>query len=1241
MDQSSHQLDGRTLREFLLGKLDPEQSLAVESYLQTHPVEAAQIQDEEIDDILVKALRSPTRMSYVESAELTKLANQLTELPQQHGGAEAFAPATPEQTATHDGPNQREHEDFEDPLVILSPPRSDGEIGRLGGYRVLRLLGEGGMGVVFEAIDEALDRHVALKAMKPRIARRADSRERFTREARAAAAVEHPNVIAIFHVHEDRGIPFLAMPMLKGEPLNERLKREKPLLLTLAMEIGRQMALGLAAAHKNGLIHRDIKPANIWLEPGDSDLAPRVRILDFGLARTSTHDIHLTQSGAVMGTPAYMAPEQARSHVVDQRADLFSLGVTLYEMTTGMRPFTGNDAMSVLLSLGMDTPQAPNQVQPSVPQALSDLIMQLLEKDPANRPQGASDVASRLNRLLLPTIENRTEIVPNALVGPWEGIDESRETPLASPVASQPETTHSVKKKRPWPSIGLGFISVAMLAAVVVVIIRDKDGKKIAEINIPEGHKVEIVDVAPKDKSAKKDAPPTLPKTEAKTFPPLQPEWLAKMQGLDGVGQSQALKLELKRRNPGFDANIHTGLSKGEIESVEFLTDEVEDITPLQALRNLKWLKCEGTEPGKGKLRDISILKGMALNHLSVRNNGLSDLLPLAGMPLEEFDCGGNPIADVGPLSRMPLRSVICDGTQVSDLTPLKGMTLNFLDCSGSQIRDLTPLHDMKLEGLFIGGTKVTDLTPLKGMPLRRLHCPKLPITDLSPLKGCKLTLLDMASTNVQDLTPLQGMSIAELNLAQCGIRDLNGLKRLPLKVLRLEGVPLPDLSILKSLQVIELHCDFHRFRDAEMLKSIASLQKINGTPAAEFRKQVEADQVEFDAWVKRVRDMPAKEQVHAVVKELTRLNPRFNGKVTPSFVSDKVVGFQLQTIDVTDISPVRALPHLKSLECSGSGMRGRLTDLSPLRGMQLTELHAAENQLTTILPLKGMPLEILKLDWNPINELAPLADMPLHYLVCNGTEIADLTPLKNSKLTHLGIGKTRVSSLAPLTGMKLKYLNGSETPISDWTPLKGMPLENVMGAFDLWRDTDLLKSLTNLEQINWVPGAKLWQQFDDQRRKFDAWVSKVEEMKEPRDQLNSVVDELKRRNPDYDGTATPNIQYDRVIGLKLVTDRVSDISPVRALQHLKSLECIGSAEGKGRLSNFWPLRGLRLSSLSIEHNAILDLSPLESLPLKSLQLGKTFNAQRDWAILKKMEMLEQIDGVSKADFFKKIESKK
>jgi tRNA A-37 threonylcarbamoyl transferase component Bud32 len=269
-------------------------------------------------------------------------------------------------------------------------------LGRLGGYRVLQVLGAGGMGVVFLAEDVQLKRQVALKVMKPEAARKPAARERFLREAQAAAALEHEHIVTIHHVGAEGGVPFLAMQWLKGMSLEERLKRPSPLNLAQVLRLGRQIARGLAAAHERGLVHRDIKPANLWLEP---EHGGRVKILDFGLARAVADEAHLTQSGVVVGTAAYMAPEQAAGGRVDHRCDLFSLGVVLYRMATGRLPFRGDNTLALLNSLATDTPMAPHQLNPAVPLSLSELILQLLAKVPAGRPQSAKEVADRLQAL--------------------------------------------------------------------------------------------------------------------------------------------------------------------------------------------------------------------------------------------------------------------------------------------------------------------------------------------------------------------------------------------------------------------------------------------------------------------------------------------------------------------------------------------------------------------------------------------------------------------------------------------------------------------------------------------------------------------------------------------------------------------------------------------------------------------------------------------------------------------------
>jgi serine/threonine protein kinase len=298
---------------------------------------------------------------------------------------------------------------------LLGPAQSADEIGRLGPYRVLAELGKGGMGHVFRAEDVQLRRAVALKVMLPRFAEDPRSRLRFQREARAAAALDHEHIVAIYQVGEDRGIPFVAMPLLHGEPLSDRLRRESRLPIGDVVRIGREIAEGLAAAHDHGLVHRDIKPANVFLattvRPNTSSEGaaqaekrsrPKVKILDFGLARPASltaDDEHLTETGEALGTPAYMSPEQARGEPTDARSDLFSLGCVLYQMATGELPFKGTSAFAIMTAISTQKPTPPQTLNQELPAELNDLILRLLAKQPADRPASAHDVAASLFEL--------------------------------------------------------------------------------------------------------------------------------------------------------------------------------------------------------------------------------------------------------------------------------------------------------------------------------------------------------------------------------------------------------------------------------------------------------------------------------------------------------------------------------------------------------------------------------------------------------------------------------------------------------------------------------------------------------------------------------------------------------------------------------------------------------------------------------------------------------------------------
>jgi formylglycine-generating enzyme required for sulfatase activity len=364
-----------------------------------------------------------------------------------------------------------EHYDF------LAPPEQPDEIGRLGGYRVLKVLGAGGMGVVFQAEDPRLKRKLALKAMLPALAVSDTARQRFLREAQAAASLSHDHIVPIFQVGEDRGVPFIAMPFLKGEPLDERLQRQPVLPLPEVLRIARETATGLAAAHEQGLIHRDIKPANLWLEELDGERGPstpryRVKVLDFGLARAAADSAQLTQSGVILGTPAYMAPEQANGQPLDGRCDLFSLGCVVYRLCTGRLPFNGPDTVATLLAVATEQPPPPCELNPRLPRGFSNLVMQLLAKDPADRPPSARALLEALQDVEKKTI-------------PLGGADHRTREPAPPPVPAEkrakegargkPRSRKPARKQWLLPALAAGVLCVVLVVAGIVAVLLATD----------------------------------------------------------------------------------------------------------------------------------------------------------------------------------------------------------------------------------------------------------------------------------------------------------------------------------------------------------------------------------------------------------------------------------------------------------------------------------------------------------------------------------------------------------------------------------------------------------------------------------------------------------------------------------------------------------------------------------------------------------------------------------------------
>ncbi len=263
--------------------------------------------------------------------------------------------------------------------------------GTVAGCLLEEMLGRGSMGTVFRAVHLALDKPVAVKVLNPALFHLKRHVDQFFREARAAAALEHPNIVTVYNVGQERGRYYIVMQYVRGESLADRLAREGRLTVPEAVRVGLEAARGLAAAHEKGVVHRDVKPANLLLT-----LEGAVKVADFGLAYRSSETAEATGRAEVMGTPYYIPPEQIAGTVVDHRADQYSLGVTLYYCLTGVRPFEAPTAGEVLVKHLAETPAPPERHRPEVPEALSLLVRRLLAKKPGGRFARTADLIRAL-----------------------------------------------------------------------------------------------------------------------------------------------------------------------------------------------------------------------------------------------------------------------------------------------------------------------------------------------------------------------------------------------------------------------------------------------------------------------------------------------------------------------------------------------------------------------------------------------------------------------------------------------------------------------------------------------------------------------------------------------------------------------------------------------------------------------------------------------------------------------------
>jgi serine/threonine protein kinase len=708
-------------------------------------------------------------------------------------------------------------------LAFLALPSEPDSLGRLDHYEILEVIGHGGTGVVLRARDTKLERIVALKVLAAPLAVSGTARKRFAREARAAAAVRDEHVIDIHAVRDDAPVPYLVMEYIDGCNLETLLRRGGPLEIKEVLRIGMQIARGLAAAHQQGLIHRDVKPANILLENG----IQRVKLTDFGLARAAD-DASLTQTGFIAGTPLYMAPEQAAGEPIDARADLFSLGSVLYELCTGRPAFRAETTVAVIRRVCDETPRSIREVNPDIPESVCRVIERLHAKKPADRPATAMEGADLLAGLLADLQH------PGSLSHvSWRQVSN---LPEATAASWKLAATKSAPRRWFWVAAALLLLlaGLGMSEATGVIDVRGSvfrliasEGTLVVEVDDPDvrvavdGGDViitasgvreirvkpgqyeveaskdgklilrELVTVARNGRQLVRIRKETEPLTAAEV-------WEKSVAALPAEKQVEAVERRLRELNPEFRGKVESSIRDGEVVGLCFLTDRVTDLSPVRALKGLESLDCGGSAPRKGRLSDLTPLRGMHLRRLYCVESQVSDLEPLCGMSLERLHCQETAVASLSPLEGMKLVFLTIQGTSVSDLKPLRGMPLKWLDLYG-------------LRG-------VTDLLPLQGMPLEYLNVTGVAMTDASPLVSLKtLRILLLDDTKIMDLRPLRSLRLERISLLHMAVTDLTPIEGMPLKQLRL---------------------DYRPDRKA-FVRSFPELEFINDKPVAEFWKEV------------------------------------------------------------------------------------------------------------------------------------------------------------------------------------------------------------------------------------------------------------------------------------------------------------------------------------------------------------------------------------------------------------------
>lgn len=771
-------------------------------------------------------------------------------------------------------------EDEGDEVIRFGPPFEPGDLGSLGPYRIVKQLGKGGMGAVFLALDPRLNRKLAMKVMQPKYAKNQESKSRFINEAQAAALISHDHIVTIYEANEYDGIPYIAMQYLKGYPLDQYLRTKGTPGLTQSLRIIRETASGLAAAHANGLIHRDVKPANLWLEAPEG----RVKILDFGLAKNIGKDAKLTHSGAMLGTPGYVSPEQARGLPVNHATDIFSLGVVFYRLCTGKMPFNGSNVMAILMALATEEPPPVQELAPELPSDVAALIHKMLAKEPKDRPSSAAEVVweirsiqDKLKGNAGPKSETGMKVQTQYVYVPVS--TSSGNNPFAE-LASDSYTDNPLNQdeevaagKSPWRTTAI--VTASCLGTLLAVVLAANW----------------IISIANREPEVQEEKFKVVQKDEEKILSPAERE-AEKSKLRQAVEYAMSVGGRVTINDDEYPVQVLALLpNEFVIREVSFFGNQLiteEGLKVFEGITTIESLNFSNsfiTDKGLAIFRDCSKLRELRLNSTKISDNGLSAFRNCKG--LEVLTLEGVGITDAGlahfaGCKKLRQLEVHTTGSIINGLKYFSGCNelrhlslqampsisesqlLGFKNCSkltilrlkdidvtGDTLEQFTSMPELK--ELSIASAELTDngLAPFresKQLVVLILKCPKVTDAGLSHFQGVDqirhLSLLEVDSTGLclEYFSRSTSMTDLELNYSpafdqhMANLRNFSKLNTLSLSETQVTDESLQYLKPMSNLTQLRLkntNISGVKFSELANLKRLTFLE-LDGSPVVD-----------------------------------------------------------------------------------------------------------------------------------------------------------------------------------------------------------------------------------------------------------------------------------------------------------------------------------------------------------------------------------------------------------------------